>query len=115
MTDKVFTSANPKSHLLVVDDDLALGTLLTEFLDGEEFRITVAATGEDAVVQVANHHFSLVILDVMLPGIDGFTVLRRIREETDVPVLMLTTRGSASDRVNGLEQEKARPLAGPWG
>lgn len=103
MMDRASTSANPKTHLLVVDDDLALGTLLTEFLDGEEFRITVAATGEEAVLQVANHDYSLVILDVMLPGIDGFTVLRRIREETDIPVLMLTTRGSSSDRVNGLE------------
>ena len=103
MTDRVSAPANPKTHLLVVDDDLALGTLLTEFLDGEEFRITIAVSGEDAVNQVARCDFSLVILDVMLPGIDGFTVLRRIREQTDVPVLMLTTRGSAIDRVNGLE------------
>ncbi len=103
MTDRSTSSVKPALDLLVVDDDLQLGTLMTEFFDGDEFRITIAVTGEDAVSQVNAKHFSLIILDVMLPGIDGFAVLRRIRQETDVPVLMLTTRGATSDRVNGLE------------
>lgn len=103
MKDIAPNLVKPSIDLLVVDDDLQLGTLMTEFFDGEEFRITVAVTGEDAISQVNMTDFSLIILDVMLPGIDGFAVLRRIRQLTDVPVLMLTTRGATSDRVNGLE------------
>jgi DNA-binding response OmpR family regulator len=103
MTERTSNIVKSTIELLVVDDDLQLGTLMTEFFDGEEFRITVAVTGEDAISQVNMTDFSLIILDVMLPGIDGFAVLRRIRQLTDVPVLMLTTRGATSDRVNGLE------------
>jgi len=91
------------TQLLLVDDDLALGPLLAEFFGSDEFRISIASTGEEAVAIIAKQVFSLVILDVMLPGMDGFRVLREIRRETDMPVLMLTTRGATRDRVQGLE------------
>ncbi len=103
MTETTGTFDLPKTDLLLVDDDLELGTLMSEFFAGDEFRIRIAVSGEAAVSELAANDFSLIILDVMLPGMDGFAVLRRIRKETDIPVLMLTTRGSAVDRVNGLE------------
>ncbi len=103
MNQQLASIAQTKTDLLVVDDDLALSSLMTEFFGDEEFRIITAATGEEAVEIVSASPFSLIILDVMLPGIDGFTVLRRIRELTDTPVLMLTTRGATSDRVQGLD------------
>ena len=103
MLEILANSMGPQVQLLVVDDDLQLGSLMTEFFDPAEYRLTIAVTGEEAIVQVAAHQFSLIILDVMLPGMDGFAVLRRIRHETDIPVLMLTTRGATTDRVQGLE------------
>ncbi|MDP9038667.1 MAG: response regulator transcription factor [Acidobacteriota bacterium] len=91
------------TNLLLVDDDLQLGGLMTEYFDPNEFAVAVAATGEEAIGLLQAGKFSIVILDVMLPGIDGFAVLRQIRKMSDIPVLMLTTRGATSDRVNGLE------------
>jgi DNA-binding response OmpR family regulator len=114
MSQKSPSIAEKKIDLLVVDDDLALSSLMTEFFGNEEFRITTAATGEEAIEIVSASLFSLVILDVMLPGIDGFTVLRRLRELTDTPVLMLTTRGATSDRVQGLDLGADDYLAKPF-
>jgi DNA-binding response OmpR family regulator len=96
-------AARPKTDLLVVDDDLALGSLMTEFFGSEEFKITTAASGEEALEMISASQFSAIILDVMLPGVDRFTVLRKVRDLTDTPVLMLTTRGATSDRVHGLD------------
>ena len=90
-------------NLLLVDDDVQLGSLMTQFFNPTEFCVTVATTGEEGIAILTEGQFSIIILDVMLPGIDGFEALRKIRAISDVPVLMLTTRGSTTDRVNGLE------------
>jgi len=92
-----------QAQLLLVDDDVALGELITEYAAYEDYAITTANTGELGLSMIARKAFALVILDVMLPGIDGFEVLERLRHFSDVPVLMLTTRGAASDRIRGLK------------
>jgi two-component system response regulator CpxR len=91
------------AQLLLVDDDVALGELVSEYAAYEEYAVTTANTGELGLRMIARKAFALVILDVMLPGIDGFEVLERLRHFSDVPVLMLTTRGAASDRIRGLK------------
>lgn len=90
-------------NLLLVDDDVELGSLMTQFFNPTEFCVTVATTGEEGISLLTEGQFSIIILDVMLPGIDGFEALRKIRAISDIPVLMLTTRGSITDRVTGLE------------
>jgi DNA-binding response OmpR family regulator len=79
-------------QLLLVDDDLALGELVSEYAAYEGYAITTADTGELGLRMMARKAFALVILDVMLPCIDGFEVLERLRHFSEVPVLMLTTR-----------------------
>src|ERR1700689_4143698 len=94
--------ATAQAQLLLVDDDVALGELVSEYAAYEGYTITTANTGELGLRTMGRKAFALVILDVMLPGIDGFEVLERLRRFSEVPVLMLTTRGTAADRVRGL-------------
>jgi DNA-binding response OmpR family regulator len=94
--------AAAQAQLLLVDDDVALGELVSEYAAYHAYAITTANTGELGLRMMTRQAFALVILDVMLPGIDGFEVLERLRHFSDVPVLMLTTRGAASDRIRGL-------------
>jgi DNA-binding response OmpR family regulator len=91
-----------QAHFLLVDDDVSLGKLVVEFAAYEGYTVSIANTGESALRMAAQRTYALVILDVMLPGIDGFEVLERLRNFSNVPVLMLTTRGTAADRVRGL-------------
>jgi two-component system, OmpR family, response regulator CpxR len=90
------------AEFLLVDDDISLGKMVAEYAAYDGYAVTVAQTGESGLRLAAERTFALVILDVMLPGIDGFEVLERLRRFSDVPVLMLTTRGTAADRVRGL-------------
>src|ERR1700723_4681411 len=94
--------AQAQAQLLLVEDDVALGELVCEYAAYEGYAVAIANTGELGLRTLARKPFALVILDVMLPGIDGFEVLERLRHFSDVPVLMLTTRGAASDRIHGL-------------
>ena len=91
------------SRLLLVDDDVELCELVTEYLGGEGFELDVAYDGRGGLERARSSSFDLVILDVMLPGLTGFEVLRRLRETSSVPVLMLTARGEEVDRIVGLE------------
>jgi DNA-binding response OmpR family regulator len=90
-------------RLLVVDDDRELCHLVTRFLEREGFEICWAASGQAGVDRALSENFSLILLDVMMPDTDGFDVLRRIRQQSRTPVLMLTARGDTHDRVRGLE------------
>jgi len=90
------------SNLLLVDDDAVLAAMLREFLELQGFSVSVAINGETALAQLESSNPDLVVLDVMLPGIDGFEVLRRLRETYDMPVIMLTARGTEPDRILGL-------------
>jgi two-component system response regulator CpxR len=89
-------------HILLVDDDAELCSLLGEFLRREGFTVE-AARRQPRPRQGAGPGVDLVVLDVMLPGIDGFEILRRLRLESKVPVMMLTARGEDVDRIVGLE------------
>ncbi|MCG6964263.1 MAG: response regulator transcription factor [Acidobacteria bacterium] len=90
-------------RVLVVDDDRELCELLERYLGGEGFVVESVADGEAGVARAVAGAADVVVLDVMLPGVDGFEALRRIRAACDVPVLMLTARGDEVDRIVGLE------------
>ncbi len=100
------TSAPGRTRLLMIDDDKKLCRLVSTYLEPLGFQVSVVHHGPDGVERAtatgadAPH---VVILDVMLPGIDGFEVLRRIRQKSTVPILMLTARGDETDRIVGLE------------
>ncbi len=90
-------------RLLVVDDDIELCNLLGEFLKREGYTVQFEHEGRAGLAQAVEGGFDLVILDVMLPGMDGFEILKRVRQQSRVPVLMLTARGEDVDRIVGLE------------
>lgn len=103
-----------ESHILLIDDDRDLAELLGEYLDAEGYKLSAAHSGEDGIVQLREHQYDLVLLDVMMPGIDGFETLRQIRSHSSVPVLMLTAKGEEMDRVLGLELGADDYLAKPY-
>ncbi len=89
-------------RILIADDEPDLRKMLTAYLEAEGFETAAAADGLQAVEQVRAVKPDLVVLDIGMPGIDGFEVLRRVRAESDVPVIMLTARSEEVDRVVGL-------------
>lgn len=90
-------------RILAVDDDVALTELLAEYLQPEGFTLDAVHDGETGVERILAGGYAIVVLDVMLPGIGGLEVLRRVRRESQVPVIMLTARQATADRVLGLE------------
>lgn len=100
MSDSPSTS---RVRVLIIDDDLELSELLCQFLRTEGFDLSSCHSGEAGILQVRENRFDLLLLDVMLPGMNGFEVLRQIRTESTVPVLMLTAKGEDIDRIVGLE------------
>lgn len=91
------------SRILVIDDDIELCELLTDYLTAEGFTVQSVNRGDLGAQQALAEEYSLIVLDVMLPGLNGFDVLRKIREASKVPVVMLTARGDDVDRIVGLE------------
>lgn len=91
------------SRVLLVDDDLRLHELLTEYLTQHGFSVERALDGESALQKLDRTPFDAVLLDVMMPRMDGLEVCRRIRKSSDIPILMLTARGDETDRIVGLE------------
>ena len=89
--------------LLVIDDDRKLCTLIKEYLEPLGYEVELIHNGLDGVDRALSGEFGAVILDVMMPGLDGFEALKEIRKKSDVPVLMLTSRGDEADRIVGLE------------
>ena len=99
-------SDNPVNSLvpiLIVDDDVKLCRLVRDYLEPLGYEVTAAHTGPEGLEAAAREQFSAIILDVMLPGMNGFDVLRNLRAKSNVPVLMLTGRGEEADRIVGLE------------
>ncbi len=94
---------NPTASVLLIDDDEALTQLLAEFLGQFGLASHSAATPEEGLRLLKRQPPDIVILDVMLPGMDGFAVCRKIRETSRVPIIMLTARGDVMDRIVGLE------------
>jgi len=89
--------------ILIIDDDIQLSELIVEFLESFNYEINVKHTPEQGLSFLNETGADLVILDIMLPGMDGFQVLRKIRENLITPVIMLTARGEVTDRIVGLE------------
>ncbi|WP_412841391.1 response regulator transcription factor [Aeromonas dhakensis] len=89
--------------ILLVDDDLELGTMLSEYLGGEGFATTHVLTGKSGVQHALSGNYAAVVLDIMLPDLNGSEVLRQIRRDSRIPVIMLTAKGDNIDRVIGLE------------
>jgi two-component system OmpR family response regulator len=96
-------SASGTEHILVVDDDREIGALLSKFLARHDYRVTVATNGKAMFEALTGATVDLVILDLMLPGEDGLSHCRRLRQESAVPVIMLTAMHSDVDRIVGLE------------
>jgi two-component system response regulator ResD len=90
-------------RVLVVDDEAIVRDVLTRYLEKEGFRVDVAADGEEALALASRVRPDVVLLDLMLPKVDGLEVFRRIRANDDIPVVMITAKGEEVDRVVGLE------------
>ena len=90
-------------HILIVEDDPRLAEMVAEYLGEAGFRVAVAARGAVALERLARETYDAIVLDLMLPDMDGLEVCRQLRAKSDTPVLMLTARGDAMDRVVGLE------------
>jgi len=95
---------SPEVHLLVVDDDTRIRTLLQRFLSENGYRVSVARDAGEARQLLESLAFDFIILDVMMPGEDGFSLTKAIRAWSSVPILLLTARGESVDRIEGLER-----------
>src|SRR5207244_2870306 len=103
MTAERPNAPNPMTRVLLVDDDAELAELVGEYLAREGFSLDAETDGTRAVDRAASGDYQLTLLDVMLPGVSGFDVLRAVRASSRIPVLMLTARGDDVDRIVGLE------------
>lgn len=101
-------------RVLLVDDDVRLFDLLSTYLGQNDFHVTSATDGPRGLAALEAGTFDVVLLDLMMPGMDGIEVCRRIRQKSNVPVLMLTARGDETDRVVGLEMGADDYIAKPF-
>ena len=92
-----------RNHILMIDDDVDLNALVTEYLEKFGHDLVTATTAARGMAALRRNRPDLIILDIMLPDTDGLTLCREIRNEFDVPIIMLTARGEVADRVLGLE------------
>jgi len=95
--------AGNRARILLIDDDRELGKMLSDFLGADRLEISVRNTGESGLEEFMTNSFDLLILDIMMPGMSGLDVLKKIRQKSTVPVIMLTARGDDIDRIIGLE------------
>ncbi len=112
--DSVMTEPLPPSaRVLLVEDDAKLAALVREFLEASGFEVTVESRGDRAPTRILGERPDLVILDLMLPGLDGLTICRQVRPQFDGAILMLTARGEETDEIVGLELGADDYLAKP--
>ena len=90
-------------HILIVEDQFSLADAMKAALEKEKFMVTIATDGEQGEDEALSGVYDLIILDVMLPGKNGFEILRSVKSETDTPVIMVTAKGEIEDKLNGLE------------
>lgn len=90
-------------HILIVEDDLDIQDLLRNFLQEVGYEIAIASDGMEAITLFSSVHFDLILLDIMLPKIDGFTVCELIRRQSQVPIIMLTALGGEEEQIRGLD------------
>ncbi len=103
MTTQTQDEPAGRIRVLVIDDDRKLCRLIRDYLEPMGYETEMAHTGPEGLEKALKQNFHALILDVMLPGMDGFEVLKKLRHKSDVPVLMLTGRGEEPDRIVGLE------------
>ncbi len=101
-------------HVLVVDDDRRLRHLVASYLGRNGYRVTAVASASEARARLSSLSFEIIVLDVMMPGENGFDFAEALRETSDIPILMLTARAEAIDRVRGLEAGVDDYLAKPY-
>ena len=90
------------AHILIIEDDRAIARIEKDYLEMSGFAVTLAEDGETGCRTALSGQFDLILLDVMLPGMDGFTVLQTLREKLDVPILLVTARTEDLDKIRGL-------------
>jgi len=90
-------------HILVVDDEVRIRTIIKKYAEFEGHTISEASNGMDAVLLCRNHTYDLIIMDIMMPELDGFSACREIRKHCQTPIIMLSARGEEYDRINGFE------------
>lgn len=90
------------TDILIVEDNKELATLLCDFLRGENYTVAIAETGEKALSLYESNGARLIVLDIMLPGIDGFAVCKKIREESNTPILIVSAKNEKDDKLTGL-------------
>ena len=106
--------AQAAPHILVVEDDRETRALIAKYLRTNACNVTTATDGREMTRAMADHRIDLLILDVMLPGEDGLSLCRRIRAESQTPIIMLTARGEDVDRIVGLEMGADDYLGKPF-
>ena len=104
----------PSAHILVVDDDDRLRELLRKYLSTNGYRVTGAVSADEARTRLQGLSFDLIVLDVMMPGESGVDLARALRTKSEVPILLLTARSDADDRIAGLEAGADDYLAKPF-
>lgn len=90
-------------HILVVDDEDKIRDIIKKYANFEGYSVTEATNGMEAVEKCQNHKFDIIIMDIMMPELDGFSACREIRKTSDTPVIMLSARGEEYDRIHGFE------------
>lgn len=101
-------------HILIVDDDREIRDLLSRFLKKHELRIDAAANGREMMQLLSEGRYDLIVLDLMMPGEDGLTLCRKVRNTSRIPIIMLTALGEETDRIIGLEMGADDYLAKPF-
>jgi len=103
MSGRAAANGSQSGTVLLVEDEHSIGSMTRGYLERSGWRVVWVRSGEEALAELGRHQIRLVILDIRLPGIDGFDVARLVRSRSDVPILMLTARDEEPDRVAGLE------------
>ena len=94
---------NNQKHILVVDDDNRIRNLLKEYLNENNYTVSTSENAEDAKIKLLYFKFDLIILDVMMPGQDGYSLTKEIKKKIKVPIILLTAKGEVENRIKGLE------------
>ena len=94
---------NSKAHILVVDDDDRIRNLLKEYLNENNYIVSTSENAENAKIKLAHFKFDLIVLDVMMPGQDGYDLTKEIKKNTKIPIILLTAKGEVENRIKGLE------------
>ena len=94
---------NDKSHILVVDDDDRIRNLLKDYLSENDYIVSSAENAEDAKLKISYLNFDIIVLDVMMPGQDGYELTKEIKKKSKTPIILLTAKGEVENRIKGLE------------